>query len=107
MGSGKKYKVAKDYAADGMKVNTQSSFGDSIKTLFTKIKPKKIVETGTYLGTGTTTIIAEVLRELGIKNSVFYTIEVNPEYHAKAKKHFAKNNIKVIHSPISEICIYK
>jgi len=95
IGRAKNLKVAEDYVNDGMKVDTHSSFGERIKELFARITPQKIIETGTYLGTGTTTIIANALRELGIRDTVFCTIEVNPEYYAKAKKYFHENNIEV------------
>ena len=94
-GKGGPLRVAGDYVNDGMKVDAHSSFGERIKELFAKITPQKIVETGTYLGMGTTTIIAKALKELRIKDAVFYTIEVNPEYYAKAKKYFRQNNIEV------------
>jgi glycosyltransferase involved in cell wall biosynthesis/ADP-heptose:LPS heptosyltransferase/tetratricopeptide (TPR) repeat protein len=88
-------KVAEYYINDGIKVDTHSSFGRNIKELFARITPQKIIETGTYLGTGTTAIIADTLTGLGIRDTVFYTIEVNPEYYSKAKKYFSDNNLKV------------
>lgn len=65
-------------------VNTVSDFSDNIHRLFREIRPKKIIETGTYLGTGTTTIIASALRHLAIEDAVFYSIEVNPDNQRQA-----------------------
>jgi MoaA/NifB/PqqE/SkfB family radical SAM enzyme/predicted O-methyltransferase YrrM/tetratricopeptide (TPR) repeat protein len=91
----KRLKVAGDYVKSGTTVDTESFFGTSIKELFGKIRPRKIIETGTYLGTGTTTIIAKSLESLGIKDAIFFTIEVNPGNYASACRHFASNNMKV------------
>jgi ADP-heptose:LPS heptosyltransferase/glycosyltransferase involved in cell wall biosynthesis/predicted O-methyltransferase YrrM len=93
--SRKRVRVAADYVQTGTQIETESSFGAEIRKLFTKIRPRKIIETGTYLGTGTTTIIATSLDALGIDDAVFYTIEVNPEHYARAKAHFAANNMNV------------
>ena len=93
----KHLKVAGEYHASEnlMKVATESEFAKAVKELFARIQPRKIIETGTYLGTGTTTIIAEALKQIGICDAIFCTIEVNPEYHAQAKKYFQQNNIEV------------
>jgi len=88
-------KVAADYVQTGIKVRAESSFGAKIQDLFSKIRPKKIIETGTYLGTGTTTIITKSLQTLGIDDAMFFTIEVNPQNYARAKQYFETNNIKV------------
>jgi predicted O-methyltransferase YrrM len=94
-GKTKRVRVAADYVQSGTHVETQSSFGAEIRELFAKIRPRKIIETGTYLGTGTTTIIARALEALGIYDAAFYTIEVNPQHYARAKEHLAANNFKV------------
>ncbi|UCC96701.1 MAG: glycosyltransferase [Phycisphaerales bacterium] len=94
-GKSKRARVAADYVRSGTHIETQSSFGAEIRELFAKIRPKKIIETGTYLGTGTTTIIARALEALGIDDATFYTIEVNPQNHARAKEYLAANNLKV------------
>lgn len=91
----KKLKVAEDYVKSGIAVDTESTFGQSIKEVFTKIQPRKIIECGTYRGTGTTTIIANTLKELGINDYVFCTIEVNPQNYQLAVDYFRKNNINV------------
>ncbi len=91
----KQVKVAADYVQSGTQVAGESSFGAEIRKLFSKIKPRKIIETGTYLGTGTTTIIAGALKALGIHDAAFYTIEVNPQNYARAKEYFTASNMNV------------
>ncbi len=91
----KKVKIAADYVKTGVNVGAESSFGEKIQELFSKIKPRKIIETGTYLGTGTTTIITKSLQRLGIVDAIFFTIEVNPKNYTRAKQYFETNNIKV------------
>lgn len=91
----KQVKVAEDYVQAGMHIEIESSFGAEIRNLFARIRPRKIIETGTYLGTGTTTIIAAALEALGIRDAVFYTIEVNPQNYARAKEYFAANHMNV------------
>jgi len=89
--------VAKEHVRNGIKVDTESSFGAKLKELFARITPQKVIETGTYLGTGTTTIIAQALKSLKLqRQSVFYTIEVNPAFYSQAKRHIQVNNLKAI-----------
>ena len=94
-GRGKRVRVAANYVRAGTHVETESSFGAEIRKLFTTIRPRKIIETGTFLGTGTTTIIAGALKALGIPDAVFYTIEVDPQNYARAKGYFAANHMNV------------
>src|SRR5581483_4829631 len=76
-------------------VETESQFARSVKDLFARIKPRKVIETGTYWGTGTTTIIAAALRDLDIANPQFVSIEVNPKNFQRAQANIAKANLKV------------
>lgn len=48
----------------------------------------KVVETGTYKGTGTTTAIAEGMKEFTAARMI--TIEVNPDYYRQAKRNLLK-----------------
>jgi ADP-heptose:LPS heptosyltransferase/glycosyltransferase involved in cell wall biosynthesis/predicted O-methyltransferase YrrM len=84
----KKVKVAEDYAGsmDLTKIAQESDFARGIREVFSKHRPTKIIETGTYLGTGTTAVIASTLRDLGLRNSRFFTIEVNPNNVAQAHR---------------------
>lgn len=79
----------------GMAVAADGDFGSAIRQLFERIKPHKIIETGTYMGTGTTAAIAGSLRDLGIEAD-FYTIEVNPQYHARAVQNIQAAGHKVV-----------
>src|SRR5205085_4664344 len=44
----------------------------------------------TYRGQGTTTAIAMALRDLGIDDAVFHSIEVNPKHFQRAAENLAK-----------------
>ena len=57
---------------------------DLLKTLVTTVKPKLIVETGTFLGYGTVKL-AEGARENGFGRVI--TIEFDPDIHARAMEH--------------------
>jgi FkbM family methyltransferase len=82
----KQLKVAEDYAKekDLTKIDGDSEFARAIRNLFRVHQPRRIIETGTYLGTGTTRVIAETLRDLGLNDAAFYSIEINPEHLARA-----------------------
>jgi ADP-heptose:LPS heptosyltransferase/glycosyltransferase involved in cell wall biosynthesis len=92
---------------DLTKIDTESEFARQILELFHKIRPKKIIETGTYLGTGTTTIIASCLRQLRIEDSKFYTIEVNPKYYRKALGNLAKIGFLSHVTPLNGLSIQR
>ncbi|MBZ0198630.1 MAG: glycosyltransferase [Ignavibacteriaceae bacterium] len=90
-----KLRVAEDYSqgADLTEVGQGSTFAESIQSIFSEVKPKKIIETGTYLGTGTTSIIAEAMKNANLKDAKFYSIEINPENHLKAKDNLAQSGL--------------
>ncbi len=71
-----------------MGIDFNSDFAKAIRELFILTRPTKLIETGTYLGIGSTAIIAMLLKELKIE-AQFFSIEVNPEYCA-----VALNNLK-------------
>ncbi|MEJ2704217.1 MAG: glycosyltransferase family 9 protein, partial [Sedimentisphaerales bacterium] len=91
----KQVRVAADYIQTGTSVEAESSFGTEVRKLFAKIRPRKIIETGTYIGTGTTTIISSALQAAGIHDAIFYTIEVNPQNYARARAFFATSGMRV------------
>jgi hypothetical protein len=62
-------------------------FSESITSLVKEKSIKKVIETGTYIGTGSTMILAKALA--GVEGAQIYTIEVNPEYHRLAKDNLA------------------
>jgi GT2 family glycosyltransferase/glycosyltransferase involved in cell wall biosynthesis/Tfp pilus assembly protein PilF len=71
-------------------VNTDSAFAREVRSLFARIRPMKILETGTFVGNGTTNVIASALRDLGSRGAKFYSIEVNPGLHAIARRNLEK-----------------
>jgi glycosyltransferase involved in cell wall biosynthesis/ADP-heptose:LPS heptosyltransferase len=90
-----KSKVDGEYFQEGMTIEQGASFGGEIKELFRKIRPRKIIETGTYLGKGTTTIISNGLKKAGISDAKVFTIEVNPAYYIQARDYFKENNMNI------------
>jgi len=71
-------------------VGAQSQFARSIRRVFEQIRPRRIIETGTYRGQGTTTAIATALRELELSDAIFHTIEVNPRHYQRAAENLAR-----------------
>ena len=84
---------ASDDQVDVTAVKTESAFARAIDLLFSKVRPRKIIESGTYIGTGTTTIIASAIKRYAIEDAVFYTIEVNPGHHQRAKRNLEENDL--------------
>jgi ADP-heptose:LPS heptosyltransferase len=86
--------VAETIARCGMAVSRESDFSIQMKKLLTENKFTNILETGTYLGEGTTKIIASTLKELNLKNHNFYSIEVNPDFHRQADMNLKKAGLR-------------
>jgi FkbM family methyltransferase len=82
----KHLKIAGDYAhhQDLTQIDGESEFARAIRNIFQTHRPRRIIETGTYLGTGTTRVIAGALRELGETGAVFHSIEINPAHFSHA-----------------------
>ena len=76
--------------AGGMSVDGKE-FKNEVTKIIQERKPKKIIETGTYLGTGTTTIISKELEKLNYDYQ-FFTIEPSPDFFKQAV-----NNLKSFH----------
>jgi len=74
-----------------IQLHKASLFGKEIFKLFKNIRPTKIIETGTYLGLGSTNTIATAIQSLKLK-SIFYSIEVNPYHIEKAKESLGELN---------------
>jgi ADP-heptose:LPS heptosyltransferase/GT2 family glycosyltransferase/Flp pilus assembly protein TadD/ubiquinone/menaquinone biosynthesis C-methylase UbiE len=91
----KKIKVAEEYSSeiDLTEISFDSEFSIAIKKIFKEVKPKRIIETGTYHGDGTTKVIASAIRELDLSDTLFYSIEINPDNHQKAKINLENNNL--------------
>jgi hypothetical protein len=76
-------------------ITVESQFARALKELFTRVRPRRIIETGTYRGTGTTAIIAGTIRDLFIEDAQFISIEVNPANVKRAKENLAKAGLSV------------
>ena len=70
------------------------AFEKAVARLVKKVRPRRIIETGTYLGRGTTTIVWQALKNAGIEAD-FTTIEVNPAYHRRAHQYFQENRMRI------------
>jgi predicted O-methyltransferase YrrM len=68
---------------DGTRIPPDSEFGRAVYRVIEQRRPRRILETGTFIGTGSTRIIVDAVRELGIE-SEFVSIEVNPDCHQMA-----------------------
>lgn len=62
---------------DLTQIDEGSEFAAVIRQLVVAAKPRRIIETGTYLGEGTTRAIASALCEVGNRDVAFFSIEVN------------------------------
>lgn len=91
-------KVASEYIPDGMSMKTNLFYYQALVDLFRQIRPKKIVETGTFLGEGSTKYIGEAIREAGLKDVEFFSIECNPVYYNQAKRRIdrSKNPVQLV-----------
>lgn len=78
---------------DLTEVSSQSSFSKIIEQTIFENKPKKILETGTYLGNGTTKVIAKSLNKIGSHDTVFYSIEVNPQNYYSALQNLSQEGL--------------
>jgi ADP-heptose:LPS heptosyltransferase/sulfatase maturation enzyme AslB (radical SAM superfamily) len=77
-----------------MSVHGATRFEHELRQLFRAIRPQSVIETGTFLGRGTTSIIWRACRDLAL-NSDITTIEVNPEHHRQACEYFTTNNMAI------------
>lgn len=77
-----------------MSVHGATRFEHELRRLFAAICPVTVIETGTFLGRGTTSIIWHACRDLGL-NTDITTIEVNPEHHRQACDYFKANGMEI------------
>lgn len=76
-------KLTANYVPEGM--TATEDLNSDIQTLVETIRPKNILETGTYFGLGTTMAIIDGMIKAGIDDFDFHTVEVNTEFYQKAK----------------------
>lgn len=74
---------------DAAAIDRTSDFARSINTLFARTRLRKIVETGTYQGLGSTLTICQALYDNGIPTDQFFSIEVNPTFYGQAYENLA------------------
>jgi predicted O-methyltransferase YrrM len=78
---------------DLTQMDKESDFASSLREIIGLIRPKKIIETGTYHGEGTTKVIASALRDYNISDSMFFSIEVNPQNIAYAVRYLESQGL--------------
>lgn len=86
-------------------IQNGSEFEVVLKKCIKLHKPKKILETGTYLGTGTTRVIASTLKDLKVTDASFFTIECNPNNHNQAIENLKKDDLLEYVQPILGLSI--
>lgn len=78
---------------DLTQIDSVSEFAIQLNRVIKEYKPKKLLETGTYLGMGTTSVVTSALKENGLEDSQFFSIEVKSENHLAAKKNLTENGL--------------
>ncbi|MBF0344193.1 MAG: hypothetical protein HQL06_08175 [Nitrospirae bacterium] len=94
-----------DTSRDLTQIGASSDYAKHIGRLFKELRPHMIIETGTYLGLGSTTIIASTIKELAIEDCVFYSIEVNPHHHKIAVENLTKNGLIDLVTPVNGLSL--
>lgn len=90
--------VAQQQSDSAMSVQTDGDFALNLWTLIASKKPTKIIETGTYMATGTTAVIASALddliasKQLAVESVSFITIEANGEAVGIARANLRESN---------------
>lgn len=80
---------------DLTRVEMESGFGDAIRDVIAQYRPRKLIETGTYLGMGTTRIVATALSDSCIYDATFISIEANPANYSKAVNNLHREGLNV------------
>ncbi len=88
--------VASDKAVT---VSADSDFSRSLTALIDAHGIRRVIETGTYFGTGTTRTIARALQAGGV-GGVCYSIEVNPVHHLVALQNLRHDGLLGIVRPL-------
>lgn len=78
---------------DLTQIEYEGQFARSIRDHFVLHKPKRIIETGTYHGNGSTRIIASLIKEIPIKEAKFYSIECNEVNVEIARENLSKSGL--------------
>ncbi|WP_306598084.1 methyltransferase domain-containing protein [Geothrix sp. 21YS21S-2] len=81
-------------------VEGNSDFSTAMDRVFRNNRPAKVLETGTYLGTGTTRTLAILLRDYKIDSPRFFSLEVNPSNHLQAKENLGRDGLLAMVEPL-------
>jgi hypothetical protein len=65
-------------------IDQYGSFADALRDTIDKFRPSMSLETGTFDGSGSTTVLAEAIQKLGNPSARLMTIEADPEIYRKA-----------------------
>lgn len=76
---------------DLTEIASEGQFAKCIRDYFYSHKPQKILETGLYHGTGSTSIIASLIRDIPLPYASFFSIECNIE------------NVEIAHENLTRI----
>jgi cephalosporin hydroxylase len=82
--------IAQHIMPNGMSAKAEFCF--AITELIRNFRLKKIVETGSYMGEGTTKAIADAM----LGDEMVYSIEVNPRYYEIARKKHKNTSINFL-----------
>jgi len=75
---------------EAMSVGEETEFYRTLEQLIQLVRPLTIIETGTYLGRGSTAAICRGLAKLPEIRCAFYTIEVNARHYGQALANLAE-----------------
>lgn len=87
-------RLASDAVLNGMAGG--DVFKQALIDTIVKYQPDTVIETGTYLGIGTSAAILEGLNQVG-EEFAFYSIEVNPDYYKVATRNISDPNAILLH----------
>jgi hypothetical protein len=79
-----------NYAKGSISMSKDKVFIDTVERVINNNDINYIVESGTYMGTGSTRTISDILAKNKKKVTKFYTIEVDNTFYRKAKKNLKK-----------------
>jgi hypothetical protein len=89
------HSLSQEQIKTAITVTSQSPFATAIIAEFKERKPRKVIETGTFEGNGTTRIIHMAALEAGVENLDFWTMECNPNSFSKALNNIVTNKLNV------------
>lgn len=73
-----------------------AEFQKALNEAFAVFRPQLLIETGTYLGRGSTTAICRALADNGLHQAQFVSIEANTTFYAQALEWFRSQRMNVV-----------